>query len=55
MRKVSEIVAELMELEQKDTPMYYFAMEILIEHLLENIKKIKKKEEKKKNDRKANK
>jgi len=47
MRKVSEIIAELMELEQKDPPMYFFAVEIIIENLLANIKRYKKDAEKK--------
>ena len=28
-RKVSDLIAELMELERNDPPMYYFAMELL--------------------------
>ena len=45
---VANKVYEIMEWEKSNPVMYFFAMEILIENLLENIKRYKKNAEKSK-------
>ena len=45
--KVSELVAEIMELERTDPTMYYFAMDMLFDNLLQNLKRVRKANDKK--------
>ena len=45
--KVSELLYNLMELEKSDPAMYFYAMEMLLENLLHNIKRYKKEAKKK--------
>ena len=44
--KVSELIAEFFDLERNDPAMYFFAMELILENLLTNVKRYKKNAEK---------
>lgn len=40
--KVAELVKEIMDLERTDPTMYYFAMDILFDNLIQHLKRLKK-------------